>query len=331
MKKIFTLIVAAIAACSTMSAQQGDMTFVGKSNFYVTQGSTQMGNTDVASDTIIYSGANFTIPSMKYGEMVIPSFTIQETTYSGGYSGVTWEDQTWNATATDATGTEKSITGTSLTGSFTHDGGIYNLKLSITFKYGAMPMPITYTIDGYYVKPSTDKISVMVGGMFGPYTNDNVTYDGRLYTEDGITKLDVTMHGYDLYDTVMGDLTLGEYTVKGLVYDEEKGGYYRNYAADGLTFHFKSSQGMDNDYTFSKGELLVKMDGTTIAYAENTFQPGAMPFPIVATFGDKETAGIESFDAQAVEKIKVRKYIENGMIIIERAGRKYNPSGTIVR
>lgn len=335
MKKVFTLLVAAMATVSGMAQMGGAMKFAGKAGFYVSSGNTQMGNTTIESDTIVYEGSDITLPSMVYGTMVIPSFTIRNTQYEGGYAGVTWQDQKWNATAVDASGTEKAITGTSLTGSFTHDDGIYKLTLSATFNYGPMPMPITYHVEGYYVKTTTEKISVLVGGKFGPYTNDKVSFDARIYQEDGEKKLDVAMHDYSLSGTVMGDLIIGGYTVKGLVYDESKGGYYRDYAADGLKMHFTAAQDgvvtMDSDYILSSGNqnLLVKMDGASITYALNNFQPGAMPFPISATFGTDSTTGINTVSTNAEEKIVKR--IENGRIVIEKNGRKYNTSGVLIR
>ena len=150
MRKIFTLFV--VSFFTLIASAQGHhaaaaMKFVGKANFSVSGV-----NVPVESDTILYAGSDFTIPSMTYNmsghDMTIPSFVITNTTFTGGYAGVTWEDQTFTATTADST----TVNGSSLVGSFTHNSGIYNVKLTITFTYGKMPMPITYTIDGYYVK-----------------------------------------------------------------------------------------------------------------------------------------------------------------------------------
>lgn len=331
MKKIFTLIIILAIAAVSATAHQEDMTFAGKSKLVVSIGDTQIGNAENESDTVVYSGSDFVFPAMRYDNMAIPSFTVKDTQFAGDYSGVTWADQTWTATATDASGVEKTFTGSSLCGKFSHDGGVYKLSLTITFKYGSMPMPITYSVEGYYVKPTVNKLSLLVGGTFGPYTNDDVTYDARKYIEDGETKLDVKIHEHSLAATVMGDITLGEYTVKGLVYDDERGGFYRDYSQDGLTFRFKTSQGMDSDYGFTKGgNLLVKMNGTDISCAVNSFQPGAMPFPIVATFGNSDATSISrpSLDGQPV---RPGKYISNGRIVISRNGRTYTTAGTLVK
>lgn len=77
----------------------------------------------------------------------------------------------------------------------------------------------------------------------------------------------------------MGNLTLGTYTVKGLTYDEEKGGFYRDYKNDGLSFHFTAEQNgnktMDGDYEFNAqkdNNILVKYNGSKITDIVNTFQ-----------------------------------------------------------
>ena len=92
MKKIFTLLFALVAFVSNSMAQHGAMKFAGKASFSVLTTTV-----NVESDTIVYAGSDFTIPSMTYDmgghEATIPSFTIKETTYEGGYAGVTWNDE----------------------------------------------------------------------------------------------------------------------------------------------------------------------------------------------------------------------------------------------
>lgn len=327
MKKIFTLLAATMGLLSASAQQHSAMTFAGKSVFYISAGSTQMGTTETASDTVRYEGSDLTLPSMKYNNMVIPSFTIKNTKYTGDHEGVTWADQPFTATVGG-----KEVKGSSLKGSFTHDGGVYKLSLALTFNYGDMPMPITYSIESYYVKPTTKQVSVVVGGSIGPYINPSVTYDARIYEVDGQKQLDIALHEYSLDGTVMGDILLGSHIIKGLTWNEEKGGYFRDYSQDGITFHFKTSQGMDGNYGFTKGgNLLVKMNGTDITYAENAFQPGAMPFPIVSTFGKDDATGIDHVTTTQQQASKSRKYISNGQLIIERDGKKYNVQGIEIR
>jgi hypothetical protein len=206
---------------------------------------------------------------------------------------VTFPEQQFQESIT-VDGVEKTIIGTSLTGSYAHDA--YNtFTLKVSFMYGAMPMPLTYSITAYYIKDYTDKLDVSIGGMFN-YSADNVTYSVRTYPENGNTLLDVTVPSYELEGTPLGNLTIGSYTVKGLAMDDQQGGYYRDYVGDGLTMHFKSVKdgqtGMDGDYVMNEMEnnILVVYEGRNIKVT-NAFHPGKMPFQIVSTFpGNKETA-----------------------------------------
>ncbi len=303
MKKFFTLAIL-LTLSLTISAQQhgaAGMRFAGKANFSVPAGV----SVDVASDTVSYIGAgstaSFVIPSMSYNmgmqTMKIPSFQIDNTTFTGGYGGVTWPEQTFSTTTADG----KTITGTSLTGAFTHGDGVYNLKLTITFIYGVMPMPITYTIDGYYVKETTDKLDVVIGGNFS-YSAPSVTYSTRLYKDGEETKMDVQVPSYTLEGTMIGDLTIGGYTVQGLAMDAEKGGYYRDYSKDGLTMYFSNGAAITGDYPLNNEveNILVKMNerGTAIASVVNNFKPGKMPFEITSTFPGT-TSGVKSVKADA--------------------------------
>ncbi len=301
MKRISTLIVALIATVLTVNAQgpHAAMTFAGKSYYYVTMMSSKTAETHVASDSIIYAGSNFILPSMSYNDLTIPSFTITGTNFTGGYGGVTWEDQTFTSTVTDATGAEKTITGSSLKGAFTHDGDIYKLVLEVTFTYGSMPFPLTYSIEGYYVKEYAGENQVTVGGQFGPY-KATITQKVRTYVEDEVTKMDVEIPTYELDNTAIGNLTLGTYTVKGLTYDEGKGGYYKDYAADGLTMHFIAEQGgqttFDGDYALAAAgqeNILVQIVDKN-AIITNNFKAGNMPFPIVAIMDQTLPTGIDT-------------------------------------
>ncbi len=271
------------------------MKFSGKATIDVS------GNTvsTLVSDTVKYSGSDVTLPEMRYGQMVIPSFTIHGVQFSMDMftMTVTFPEQQFNETIT-VNGQEKAIVGTSLTGTYAHDA--YNtFTLKATFKYGSMPMPLTYSITAYYIKDYSDKLDVSIGGMFN-YTAAKVTYSVRTYPEGGNTLLDVNVPSYKLNETALGDLTIGGYLVKGLKMDEQKGGYYRDYVNDGLTMHFKSVKdgqtGMDGDYVMNEMEnnILVVYEGRNIKVT-NAFHPGKMPFQIVSTFpGVGEVTAIEA-------------------------------------
>lgn len=293
MKRIFTLLFAVLTATTIMAQMHGPMKFVGASKMSV---STM--NIDNPSDTILFAmngmeSGNITLPAMK-GMQTIPSFTISGAKFTLGENHVvTFSDQTFS-TKVKVDGDEKNITGSSLSG--TYNMADNSLSLTVVFQYGKMPMSMTYSVKGYYVKAVSNPITVTVGGQF-TYNNDNVTYELRRYKDGKTDKLDVTVPSYTLANTIMGNLTLGSYTVKGLVYDEAQGGYYRDYKNDGLKFHFTAVQGgkttMDKDYDFATDKdnnILVKYEGNNVSSIVNTFQVGTMPFGIVSVFSGATTS-----------------------------------------
>lgn len=293
MKKIFTLLFAAFTVASMSAQQYTPMSFVGASNAKV---STMDVNNE--SDTIQFkmndlTSGDITLPEMK-GMAAIPSFTIKGATFTMGANHVVeFPSQEFSATVS-VDGKEKAIKGSSL--SATYNMADNSFDLSATFTYGSMPFPITYTVKGYYVKPVTDAISVCVGGAY-TYTNSSVTYNVRKYKDGDVEKVDVTVPAYTLDNTLIGNLSLGAYTVKGLVYDSEQGGFYRDYKDDGLTFHFSAEKDgnttINGDYVFNSkkdNNILVKYDGTKVTSIINKFQMGAMPFDIVSTFNVNTTA-----------------------------------------
>lgn len=294
MKRIFTLLFAVLTATTIMAQMHGPMKFVGASNMKV---STM--NIDNPSDTILFAmngmeSGNITLPAMKGMQQTIPSFTISGAKFTLGENHVvTFADQTFS-TKVKVDGVEKNITGSSLSG--TYNMADNSLSLTVVFQYGKMPMSMTYSVKGYYVKAVSNPITVTVGGQF-TYNNDNVTYELRRYKDGETDKLDVTVPSYTLTNTIMGNLTLGSYTVKGLVYDEAQGGYYRDYKNDGLKFHFTAVQGgkttMDKDYDFATDKdnnILVKYEGNNVSSIVNTFQVGTMPFGIVSVFSGATTS-----------------------------------------
>lgn len=294
MKRIFTLLFAVLTATTIMAQMHGPMKFVGASKMSV---STM--NIDNPSDTILFAmngmeSGNITLPAMKGMQQTIPSFTISGAKFTLGENHVvTFADQTFS-TKVKVDGAEKNITGSSLSG--TYNMADNSLSLTVVFQYGKMPMSMTYSVKGYYVKAVSNPITVTVGGQF-TYNNDNVTYELRRYKDGKTDKLDVTVPSYTLANTIMGNLTLGSYTVKGLVYDEAQGGYYRDYKNDGLKFHFTAVQGgkttMDKDYDFATDKdnnILVKYEGSNVSSIVNTFQVGTMPFGIVSVFSGATTS-----------------------------------------
>lgn len=320
MKKFFTLVFATMLAGNMMAQMHGALTFAGASTMSVL---TQ--NTENASDTVKFemasmSAGNITLPAMKGGMAPIPSFTIKNVAFTKGDNHViTMAEQPFEAQVT-VDGVEKAIKGSSVSG--TYNMADNSLTLKAVFQYGAMPFAMTYNIKSYYVKAVTSAINVNVGGMF-PYANEGVTYNVRKYMDGDVQKVDVEVPTYTLDNTLMGNLTLGTYTVKGLTYDEEKGGFYRDYKNDGLSFHFTAEQNgnktMDGDFEFNTAKdnnILVKYNGSKITDIVNTFQMGAMPFGIVSSF-NSATTGISSVKNDVQKKNDGKMYNLNGQVVSE--------------
>lgn len=296
MKRLFLMILA-VAITTAMMAQHGTMTFAGISK-------TTVLTTDIdnPSDTIIFTPQNLTIGELTLPEMrgmsTIPSFTIKNITFAiDEHNVVSIPTQEFSATVL-VDGEEKAVVGSSLRGMC--DMEDHSLNITATFKYGAMPFEMTYTIMAFYVKPVTNSIEVTVGGAF-TYTNESVTYNVRRYTENKVEKLDVEVPAYTLGDTMIGNLSIGTYTVKGLTYDSEKGGFYRDYCHDGLKFYFSAEQNgvktMDGEYAFNENKennILVKYDGNNVESIVNKFQMGSMPFGIVAIFNNVSDGILET-------------------------------------
>lgn len=320
MKKFFTLVFATMLAGNMMAQMHGALTFAGASSVNV---STM--NIENASDTVKFemasmSAGNITLPAMKGGMAPIPSFTIKNVAFTMGENHViTMADQAFTSKVT-VDGVEKNITGSSISG--TYNMADNSLTLKAVFQYGAMPFAMTYNIKSYYVKAVTSAINVNVGGMF-PYANEGVTYNVRKYMDGDVQKVDVEVPTYTLDNTLMGNLTLGTYTVKGLTYDEAKGGFYRDYKEDGLSFHFIAEQNgnktMDGDFEFNSAKdnnILVKYNGSKITDIVNTFQMGAMPFGIVSSFNSAAT-GISSVKNDVQKKNDGKMFNLNGQVVSE--------------
>lgn len=313
MKKTLLSLLAIASSTLVMAQSHSAMTFVGVSSMKVLTASV-----DNAKDTVSFAmntstTGDITIPAVSYKmgttAMNLPSFTIHNAQFSMDATTMTatFPEQTFSETLT-VDGVEKTITGSSLNGSYSHSDN--TLDLTIKFQYGKMPLTATYTICGYYVKTYTDQVTVNVSmgsSNAGPYTNESVSYDVRTYKDGDATLMDVKVPAFVLKNTVMGTLYLGEYTVCGLAYDDTKSGYYRDYASDGLSMHFKAVQGaytlMDGDYAMSSAgdeNILVQIAQNGKAVVTNNFKPGAMPFPIVSLFGDEYSfaAGVSAVKAE---------------------------------
>lgn len=330
MKKFFYTLIAAMMAATNLMAQHAPMTFVGASKMSV-----MTTNIENDVDTIRFSmngmtSGDITMPEMK-GMSTIPSFTISNASFTMGENHVvTFPEQTFSASV-EVDGTTKTVSGESLSGQYNMADN--SMELKVVFKYGTMPFAMTYTIKSYYVKSVTNSIDVSVGGTFN-YTCESATYKVRKYVKDDVQMLDVEVPTYSLAGTVMGDLTLGTYTVRGLLYDEEKDGFYRDYADDALSFHFTARQNgnvtMDGDYAFNAekdNNILVQYTGGQVSSIVNTFQMGAMPFGIVSSFGAGTTGIVGVEQSQRIDNnvynLNGQRVSNGARGIVIMGGKKY--------
>jgi hypothetical protein len=128
------------------------------------------------------------------------------------------------------------------------------------------------------------------------YTGNNIVTVDKEYPPVEITckvtkrengTLEVVMPEYQLLNTTIGNLTIGAVTIKDIMYNADKGSYYRVYGKDGLQMHFKSEGGhsaMDGDYTFNEdSDIEVKQSKNGVIIVLN-YSFGRMPFKIISKF-----------------------------------------------
>lgn len=137
-----------------------------------------------------------------------------------------------------------------------------------------------------------------VGGTFTGTNNVNVgdTYDysaenvAQTVTVNADGSVNLTVSQYQLSGTVMGDLTLGQYTISNIPFNQQKNGYYKEYADGNLKVHFKAVKDgtttYDSDFLFNNQDgaptsIFIKPSETGIT-VENKFWLGRMPFLITA-------------------------------------------------
>lgn len=162
------------------------------------------------------------------------------------------------------------------------DGTVQNIDVALICEMSFAINDEPSTIAGTYTGTNT----VVVGGQFS-YTAE-VTC---VITENIDGTINFTWPTYTLAGTVMGDLTLGSYTVSNIAYDKTRGGWFRDYSEDGLVQHFSAVQNgsatMDKDYTLGKNSTILIMMEDGAIKVTNPFKLGAMPLPISASFDGK--------------------------------------------
>ena len=170
----------------------------------------------------------------------------------------------------------------------TMSGSMTEIKISIPSLMGGTDITWHYAeasaaskVAGNY----TGTTSLKVGDSFGPFTSATVGYKITA-NEDGTINVTASEENYTGV-TMMGNLTLGTYTVKNLAYDKESNSFVRDYSNDGLKVHFKAVGGMpiDNEYSFkATSKMVVTVDESGTLTIKNNYSLARMPFPISATY-----------------------------------------------
>lgn len=231
-----------------------------------------------------YSGSGKLIVSMK------------NEVYSIKFSNEQWGEATF----------EKVAVGDKLEGTGT---------ITVPARHGGEPTTYEATLSGTLIQPVITVPKLMQGGTtitfyLGAFPAEKVanTFSGTntvtvggqwTYTADidcEITankdgSINLSLPEYTLDDTMMGDLTLGAYTIPYIPYITEKEAFYKIYGRDKLTEHIKAekdgSVNMDNDYTFTDdSEITIEVTSTGIKVT-NSFSFGKMNLTIVTTFEGK--------------------------------------------
>lgn len=149
MKKIYTLIFAALLASSAMAQMHGPLKFAGTSSIQVLTQTTNNASDTIKFEMASMSTGSITLPTMK-GMAAIPSFTIENVAFTMGENHViTFAEQTFTLDV-DVNGEKKTVKGSSISGSYNMADNSFDLKA--VFKYGSMPFDLTYSINSYYVK-----------------------------------------------------------------------------------------------------------------------------------------------------------------------------------
>lgn len=175
----------------------------------------------------------------------------------------------------------------------TMSGSMTEIKISIPSLMGGTDITWHYAeasaaskVAGSYTGTTSLKVSVVPGSFISATVEYKVTAN-----EDGSINVTASEEKYTGVPMV-GNLTLGTYTVKNLAYDKATNSFSRDYSEDGIKVHFKATGGMmerDEDYAFgktSKMTVTLAEDGTlTIT---NNYQIGRMPSPISATYTGKK-------------------------------------------
>ena len=230
-------------------------------------------------------------PDSYYGEGAVVRVYRKDGAYTCQF-----HDKTWGDGRFDITMENRQINGTgTLVMPGQHGGEAKSYEATMSGPMTRITISVPSVMGGTNI---TWNYGTRLGGTFTGTNNVNVgdTYD---YSAENVVQtvtlnpdgtVNLTVSQYQLMGTVMGDLTLGQYTINNIPFNQQKNGYYKEYANGSLKIHFKAVKDgettYDSDFLFTNKEdsptsVLIKPSGTGLT-VENKFWLGNMPFPITA-------------------------------------------------
>ena len=301
MKKIFTLIILAIAVVTAAQAQT--ITINKTDGTKVTYDASEVSSIDFApknDTTTIHSFTGYLIVSsayfqnMYYGDKAQMSVLAVGDKYLCRFDDATWGHGLFNITldkgTISGTGSVTMVNpqgGASTTHEATMSGTMTHITISIPDLMGGTTISWNYGDPRAYKTAGTysAKDNIVVGGVadYSYSTNDNVDYT-VVAVNDSTINLVVPEESFDNL-AMMGNLVMGTYTISNIAWDAAENAYVRSYGSDGITFDCTIA-GKKGHYEFTNSDCKVVVrpnaDGTLTV--DNTYYPGRMPMSIVSTF-----------------------------------------------
>lgn len=307
MKKIFTLIAAALLGLGGMQAQTVVVNKVGGEKITLQASEVESIEFNPAADTTeVGTFKGYITVASKYFESTYYGDSATITVLrAGDESLVRFHDGTWGTGLFSVTRDGQNISGSgTLSMPNPHGGGSarqYDATISgtmqkvdisvpavmggttITWTYGDVPQQLK--LKGTW----TGRDSLNVGKAF-PY-NAEAAYDYTITTNDDNT-INITFPQEVYPGTVMGDLTLSGYTIPNIAWNDSVGAFYKAFGDGTIAFHFTAynpttgTNTFDNDYTFDHADacfIEIRLQDDGKLYVRHDFQMGAMPFKIFGT------------------------------------------------
>ena len=156
---------------------------------------------------------------------------------------------------------------------------IKGLMGGTTIKWRNGKAPQTVKLAGTYLGDNSVSVMKLT------YVAKNTGYSFWV-NDDGTYTIQVL--GQKPEGTVMGDLTLGAYTINNLVYDEKTETFSKDYSNDGLKLKFKKGAETEyKEYPLTKATIKATFGKDGSLKVENNFTAGSMPFPLQGVFNGK--------------------------------------------